>query len=88
MAEEENEVRELNEVLNNEVLMSGSSSDEGPVAKQKKTVKAIQRAHENDEANVAEPFYILQTFNTAQEFKERVKLHAIETRRELDFEKK
>ncbi|CAI9300522.1 unnamed protein product [Lactuca saligna] len=87
VVEEENEVWELNEVLNNEVLMSGSSSDEGPVAQRKKAIKAIQRAHENDEANVAEPFYILQTFNTAQEFKERVKLHAIETRRELEFEK-
>nr|KAJ0219418.1 hypothetical protein LSAT_V11C300120670 [Lactuca sativa] len=86
-SKEENEVRELNEVLNNEVLMSGSSSDEGPVAQRKKTIKAIQRAHENDEANDAEPFYILQTFNTTQEFKERVKLHAIKTRRELDFEK-
>nr|KAJ0213269.1 hypothetical protein LSAT_V11C400184090 [Lactuca sativa] len=87
VVEEENEVGELNEVLNNEVLMSGSSLEVGPVAQRKKTIKAIQRAHENDEANVAEPFYILQTFNTAQEFKERVKLHAIETRRELDFEK-
>ncbi|CAI9265245.1 unnamed protein product [Lactuca saligna] len=84
VVQEENEVGELNEVLNNEVLLSGSSSDEGPVGQRKKTIKAIQRAHENDEANVAEPFYILQTFNTAQEFKERVKVHAIETRRELD----
>ncbi|CAI9292371.1 unnamed protein product [Lactuca saligna] len=87
VVQEENEVGELNEVLNNEVLLSGSSSDEGPVGQRKKTIKAIQRAHENDEANVAEPFYILQTFNTAQEFKERVKVHAIETRRELGFEK-
>lgn len=65
VVQEENEVGELNEVLNNEVLMSGSSSDEGPVAQRKKTIKAIQRTHENDEANVVEPFYILQTFNTA-----------------------
>nr|KAJ0223670.1 hypothetical protein LSAT_V11C200072000 [Lactuca sativa] len=71
VVQEENEVGELNEVLNNEFLMSGSSSDEGPVAQRKKTIKAIQRTHENDEAN----------------FKERVKLYAIEIRRELDFEK-
>nr|KAJ0206861.1 hypothetical protein LSAT_V11C500294990 [Lactuca sativa] len=71
VVQEENEVGELNEVLNNEVLLSGSSSDEGPVTQRKKTIKSIQRAHENDEENIAEPFYILQTFNTAQEFKER-----------------
>ncbi|CAI9275866.1 unnamed protein product [Lactuca saligna] len=87
VVQEENEVGELNEVLHNNVLLSGSSSDEGPVGQRKKTIKSIQRAYENDKANVAEPFYILQTFNTAQEFKERVKVHAIETRRELGFEK-
>ncbi|CAI9293766.1 unnamed protein product [Lactuca saligna] len=87
VVQEENEVGELNEVLNNEVLLSGSSSDEGQAGQRKKTIKAIQRAHDNDEANVVEPFYILQTFNTTQEFKERDKLHAIETRRELGFEK-
>ncbi|CAI9278340.1 unnamed protein product [Lactuca saligna] len=73
VAQDKNEVREFNEVLDIEVLLSESSLYEGMVGQHKKTTKAIQRAHENDEANVDEPFYILQAFSIAKKFKYRVK---------------
>lgn len=75
------------EVLDNETLLSDSSEDEGPARQYRKSIKALQRAHENDQAYVSDPFYVHQTFSSASEFKERVKHHAIETRRELEFEK-
>ncbi|CAI9281018.1 unnamed protein product [Lactuca saligna] len=75
------------EVINTDFLASDSSSDEGINGQRKKSIRAIQRAHENDEALVSEPFYIFQKFGSAKEFKDKVKLHAIETRRELALEK-
>lgn len=36
---------------------------------------------------VSEPFYLFQTFNSDEEVKEKVKLNALETRRELVFAK-
>lgn len=75
------------EVLNNEVLVSGSSSDEVMGNQRKKSIRSIQRAHENDDVVVSDPFYIFQSFSSAKEFKDKVKLHAIESRRLLEFEK-
>nr|KAJ0186252.1 hypothetical protein LSAT_V11C900478630 [Lactuca sativa] len=75
------------EVINTDFLASDSSSDEGINGQRKKSIREIQRAHENDEALVSEPFYIFQKFGSAKEFKDKVKLHAIETRRELALEK-
>ncbi|KAI3503301.1 hypothetical protein L1887_31741 [Cichorium endivia] len=75
------------EVVDNECYVSDSESDEGIQSQRKKTIKAIRRAHENENALISDPFYLCQTFTSAEEFKKRVKLHAIETRRELDFEK-
>ncbi|CAI9291399.1 unnamed protein product [Lactuca saligna] len=75
------------EVINTEVLLSGSSSDEANDGKQRKTIRAIQRAYENDAALVSEPFYIFQTFSSSKDFKTQVKLHSIRTRREIQLEK-
>ena len=75
------------EVINTDFLASDSSSDEGINGQRKKSIRAIQRAHENDEALVSEPFYIFQKFGSAKEFEDKVKLHAIETKRELALKK-
>ncbi|CAI9301559.1 unnamed protein product [Lactuca saligna] len=75
------------EVINTEVLLSGSSSDEANDGKRRKTIRAIQRAYENDAALVSETFYIFQTFSSSKDFKTQVKLHSIRTRREIQLEK-
>nr|KAJ0187464.1 hypothetical protein LSAT_V11C900468320 [Lactuca sativa] len=75
------------EVINTEVLLSGSSSDEENDGKRRKTIRAIQRAYENDATLVSEPFYIFQTFSSSKDFKTQVKLHSIRTRREIQLEK-
>ncbi|KAL6499420.1 hypothetical protein OROHE_026083 [Orobanche hederae] len=75
------------EVINTEAMLSGSSSDESVDGKRKRTIRAIQRARENDTALVSEPFYLFQSFSPSEEFKEKVRQHAIATRRELEFEK-
>ncbi|KAL4577821.1 hypothetical protein LXL04_013935 [Taraxacum kok-saghyz] len=75
------------EVLNNDELVSGSSSDDGETNIRKKSIRKIQRAHANENATVSDPFYLFQTFSSAEEVKEKVKEHAIETRRELVFAK-
>ncbi|KAL4556786.1 hypothetical protein LXL04_034946 [Taraxacum kok-saghyz] len=75
------------EVLNNDELVSGSSSDDGETNIRKKSIRKIQRAHDNENAIVSYPFYLFQTFSSAEEMKEKVKEHAIETRRELVFAK-
>ncbi|CAI9294422.1 unnamed protein product [Lactuca saligna] len=75
------------EVINTEVLLSGSSSDEANDGKRRKTIRSIQRAYENDVALVSEPFYIFQTFSSSKDFKTQVKLHSIRTRREIQLEK-
>ncbi|KAL4565581.1 hypothetical protein LXL04_029683 [Taraxacum kok-saghyz] len=69
------------EVMNNDELVSGSSSDDGETNIRKKSIRKIQRAHENENALVSDPFYLFQTFSSAEEVKEKVKEHAIETRR-------
>ncbi|CAI9288766.1 unnamed protein product [Lactuca saligna] len=75
------------EVINTEVLLSGSSSDEANDGKRRKTIRAIHRAYENDASLVSEPFYIFQTFSSSKDFKTQVKLHSIRTRREIQLEK-
>ncbi|CAI9262510.1 unnamed protein product [Lactuca saligna] len=75
------------EVIDMELFLSDSSSDDGIEGERNKKIKAIRRAHENENAQVSEPFYLYQKFNSSKEFKDRVNQHAIDTRRELDFEK-
>lgn len=75
------------EVINTEVLESASESDEEMGTQRRKSIRAIRQAHENDQALVSEPFYLFQKFASAKDFKDKVKLHAIETRRELELEK-
>ncbi|CAI9286008.1 unnamed protein product [Lactuca saligna] len=60
------------EVINTDFFASDSSSDEGINGQRKKSIRAIQREHENDEALVSEPFYIFQKFGSAKEFKDKV----------------
>ncbi|CAI9293936.1 unnamed protein product [Lactuca saligna] len=60
------------EVINTDFLASDSSSNEGINGQRKKSVRAIQREHENDEALVSESFYIFQKFGSAKEFKDKV----------------
>ncbi|CAI9304457.1 unnamed protein product [Lactuca saligna] len=75
------------EVIDMELFLSDSSSDDGIEGERNKKIKVIRRAHENENAQVSEPFYLYQKFNLSKEFKDRVNQHAIDTRRELDFEK-
>nr|KAJ0209524.1 hypothetical protein LSAT_V11C400212130 [Lactuca sativa] len=75
------------EVIDSELFLSNSSSDDGIEGERNKKIKAIRRAHENENAQISEPFYLYQKFNSSKEFKDRVNQHAIDTRRELDFEK-
>nr|KAJ0211262.1 hypothetical protein LSAT_V11C400228420 [Lactuca sativa] len=75
------------EVIDMELFLSDSSSDDGIEGERNKKIKAIRRAHENENAQVSEPFYLYQKFNSSKEFKDMVNQHAIDTRRELDFEK-
>nr|KAJ0200033.1 hypothetical protein LSAT_V11C600329930 [Lactuca sativa] len=75
------------EVINTNVLQSESSSDEGKMSKRRNKIWAAKRAQINDADQVSDPFYILQTFSSSHEAKDRIYLHAIETRRELDIVK-
>ncbi|CAI9295100.1 unnamed protein product [Lactuca saligna] len=75
------------EVINTDVLQSESSSDEGKMSTRRNKIRAAEKAHINDAAQVSDPFYILQRFSSSQEAKDRIYLHAIETRRELDMVK-
>lgn len=69
-------------MLDNDIFLSGSSSDEGPNHQRKKTIKSIRRANKNDDTVVSEPFYVFQTFSLANDFKNKVNLHAIQTGRD------
>nr|KAJ0190757.1 hypothetical protein LSAT_V11C800394080 [Lactuca sativa] len=75
------------EMINTDVLQFKSSSDEGQISKRRNKIPAAERVQINDAAQVSDPFYILQTFSSSQEAKDRIYLHAIETRRELDIVK-
>nr|KAJ0209959.1 hypothetical protein LSAT_V11C400177530 [Lactuca sativa] len=83
----ETETREIDdiEVVNNEVFLYESSSDEDGSNKRRKSIKAIRRAMENSEARVSDPFYVYQKFTSSEELKNAIRQHAVETRRELDF---
>nr|KAJ0212320.1 hypothetical protein LSAT_V11C400182410 [Lactuca sativa] len=67
------------EVIDNELFFSESSSCDG--------IEAIRRSHENENAQVSEPFYLYPKFKSSKEFKDRVNQHVIDTRSELDFDK-
>ncbi|CAI9279268.1 unnamed protein product [Lactuca saligna] len=83
----ETETREIDdiEVVNNEVFLYESSSDEGGSNRRRKSIKAIRRAMENSEARVSDPFYVYQKFTSSEELKDAIRQHIVETRRELDF---
>lgn len=51
---------------NIEVLLCGSSSDDGKGSERRKFIGPIQNAHENDEAMVSEHFYIYFRFSVQQ----------------------
>ncbi|CAI9278149.1 unnamed protein product [Lactuca saligna] len=73
------------EVVNNEVFLYESSSDEGDNNRRRKLIKAIRRAMENSEARVSDPFYVYQKFTSSEELKDAIRQHAVEIRREIDF---
>ncbi|CAI9275494.1 unnamed protein product [Lactuca saligna] len=75
------------EVINTDVLQSESSSDEGQMSTRRNKIRAAEKAHINDATQVSDPFCILQRFSSSQEAKDRIYLHEIETRRELDIVK-
>nr|KAJ0204800.1 hypothetical protein LSAT_V11C500253340 [Lactuca sativa] len=75
------------EVINTDVLQSESSSDEGKMSKRRNKIWASKKPLLNDATQVSDPLYILQTFSSSQEAKDRIYLHSIETRRELDIVK-
>nr|KAJ0212945.1 hypothetical protein LSAT_V11C400228200 [Lactuca sativa] len=83
----ETETREIDdiEVVNNEVFLYESSSDEGGSNRRRKSIKAIRRAMENSEARVSDPLYVYQKFTSSEELKDAIRQHAVETRREIDF---
>nr|KAJ0217483.1 hypothetical protein LSAT_V11C300112480 [Lactuca sativa] len=68
------------EVINIDVMLSGSSLDEENDGKRRKIIRSIQRVYENDATLVSDPFYIFQTFISSKAFKTQVKLHSIRTR--------
>ncbi|KAL7585136.1 uncharacterized protein LOC111901662 [Lactuca sativa] len=82
----ETETREIDdiEVVNNEVFLYESSSDEGGSNRRRKSIKAIRRALENSKARVSDPFYVYQKFTSSEELKDAIRKHVVETR-ELDF---
>ncbi|KAL4577441.1 hypothetical protein LXL04_013550 [Taraxacum kok-saghyz] len=75
------------EVINNEMLVSDSSEEEGCKSRRRNKIRAVERARANDTAMVKDPFYIFQRFSSPEEVKERIYLHAIETMRELEIVK-
>ncbi|KAL4555306.1 hypothetical protein LXL04_037922 [Taraxacum kok-saghyz] len=75
------------EVINNELLVSDSSEEEDCKSRRRNKIRAVERARANDTAMVKDPFYIFQRFSSPEEVKERIYLHAIETRRELEIMK-
>ncbi|KAL4566123.1 hypothetical protein LXL04_030233 [Taraxacum kok-saghyz] len=75
------------EVINNEMLVSDSSEEEGYNSRRRNKIRAVERARANDTTMVKDHFYIFQRFSSPEEVKERIYLHAIETRRELQIVK-
>ncbi|CAI9282221.1 unnamed protein product [Lactuca saligna] len=83
----ETETREIDdiEVVNNEVFLYESSSDEGGSNRRRKSIKAIRRAMENNEARFSDPFYVYQKFTSSKELKDAIRQHDVQIRREVDF---
>ncbi|CAI9271620.1 unnamed protein product [Lactuca saligna] len=64
----ETETREIDDigVVNNEVFLYESSSDEGGRNRRRKSIKPIRRAMENSEARISDPFYVYQKFTSSE----------------------
>ncbi|KAL4577609.1 hypothetical protein LXL04_013719 [Taraxacum kok-saghyz] len=69
------------------MLVCDSSEEEGCKSRRRNKIRAVERARANDTAMVKDHFYIFQRFSSPEEVKERIYLHAIETRRELEIVK-
>ncbi|GKD47612.1 zinc finger, SWIM-type containing protein [Tanacetum coccineum] len=73
------------DVIDNDNFKSGTDSeDDGIVKIRRKKLREIKKANESDDNIVFKHFFFVgQTFSTAAEVKERVRLHSIETRKKL-----
>ncbi|KAK9070482.1 hypothetical protein SSX86_010884 [Deinandra increscens subsp. villosa] len=70
------------EVLDNDEFESGNESDENASSIRKQTLKYLRKTNEN-KAN----FYLGQIFGSKKEGKDLILAHAVETRRQIRFEK-
>ncbi|GKE35935.1 zinc finger, SWIM-type containing protein, partial [Tanacetum coccineum] len=78
---------ELDVIDNDNFESETDSEDDGIVKIRRKKLRQIKKANESDDNIVFKHFFVGQTFPTAAEVKERVRLHSIETRRKLFLEK-
>ncbi|KAL4578677.1 hypothetical protein LXL04_014806 [Taraxacum kok-saghyz] len=65
------------EVINNEMLVSDSSKEEGCKSRRRNKIRVVERARANDTTIVKDPFYIFQRFSSPEEVNDRIYLHAI-----------
>ncbi|GKF01242.1 hypothetical protein Tco_0028165, partial [Tanacetum coccineum] len=73
------------DVIDNDNFESGTYSDDDGIEKvRRKKLKQIKKAKESEDNIVHKHFFFVgQTFASADDVKERVRLHSIETRRQL-----
>ncbi|GJV86322.1 zinc finger, SWIM-type containing protein [Tanacetum coccineum] len=73
------------DVIDNDNFKSGTDSEDDGIDKiRRKKLKEIKKANESEDNIVHKHFFFVgQTFPTAADVKERVRLHSIETRRKL-----
>ncbi|GJV81851.1 zinc finger, SWIM-type containing protein, partial [Tanacetum coccineum] len=73
------------DVIDNDNFKSGIDSEDDRIVKiRRKKLRQIKKANESDDNIVFKHFFFVgQTFSTAAEVKERVRLHSIETRKKL-----
>ncbi|GJX98969.1 mutator type transposase [Tanacetum coccineum] len=73
------------DVIDNDNFKSGTDSEDDGIDKiRRKKLKEIKKANESEDNIVHKHFFFIgQTFPTAADVKERVRLHSIETRRKL-----
>ncbi|GKD59175.1 hypothetical protein Tco_1296684 [Tanacetum coccineum] len=73
------------DVIDNDNFESGTDSKDDEIEKiRRKKLKQIKKANESEDNIVHKHFFFVgQTFPTAADVKERVRLHSIETRRKL-----
>ncbi|GJR48537.1 hypothetical protein Tco_1316640 [Tanacetum coccineum] len=73
------------DVIDNDNFESGTDSDDDGIEKvRRKKLKQIKKAKESEDNIVHKHFFFVgQTFASADDVKERVRLHSIETRRQL-----